>query len=74
MLRAVTRNELRAKALRFAVTRNELRARGGAMEDEMSVQRKLRGVTRKELTAPALRQSELTAKARNEACAAKANR
>ena len=46
---------------RFAVTRNELTARGGVMEGEISVQQ----------TPCAVIQGELTAKARDEACAAK---
>jgi hypothetical protein len=46
-------------------------ARGDAMEREMNVQRKLRGGTRNELRAQALRQSECAATARNEARAAK---
>lgn len=42
------------------------------MEQEMSVQRRLRAVIQGELRAPALRQSECAATARNEACAANA--
>ncbi len=41
------------------------------MEDEMNVLQTLRAVIQGELSAPAPRQSECTAKARNEACAAK---
>jgi hypothetical protein len=70
----VTRNELTTKAMNFAITRNELTARGCVMEQEMSVQRKLRAVTQGELTTKTPHQSECAAKASNELCAAKTKR